>query len=544
MVLTSNKCFIPYCDKLPCSLKRVFLDIAECKFKTKALVSILDVKNSIESQYKSFVVIENIFDCLQILSHAISNSTCVSFSENADIFDMKVLQVFECKCGSQTEVFNDPLKCINFYIEDNAKFASQNIEEIIRMQMSEKTYKVCSKKLCNVRESKRNLKLISTGPDCIVIRFIWRGKSEPQRVHDLIKPNLRLSDIINAPFEDKYNLVAILSQDDMFYYNKREWIHSYRNFFDIKQMVNYITCKQQVVDMLIFEKPSRIVENYKSTVREIEENKTPTREIPKGLYNTSKDIGFTPSIKKWFCIKCKTLNHDSEYLCIKCHSLKASSDPWTCKFCGTSNILASTLCKSCRNERSYVEQAKVDFAKTRLRCEKCYEFTEKGGICNKCFLSSSNESLIKPLSSSMNYYFPTASEKKNTSQVMCSVCRSVTCTLYLCIACLETSTSNYCSKCKKDSKFVCMGCYKSNKPIVSKGSTETPARRSKSMLKATLCFKCKNSITNSEKRNCVNCKKRVMEFPCKKCNSAGTNNKYACDRCFIEIAAKNPTRTS
>ena len=601
MVLTSNKCLLPYCDKLPCALKRIFLDIAECKTNKKSLVSIIDVKTCIESQYKNSMVIENILDCLHIFSHAICNGTCNAASENADIFDIKAFQTFECKCGSKTEVFNDPLKCINFYIEDRCKHLGQSIEEIIRIQMREKSYKICSRKYCEIRESKRDLKILNTGPDCIIIKFIWREKSQMQRVYDLIKPVLRLSDIISVSVEDTYNLVAISSKEDLFYYGKREWMHSYRSFFDIKQLLNYTTSRNQVVDSLIFAKASPIVEIPKSPMRIIEENKTLNIERPKSLYNTTKDTEINSSIKRWLCLKCSNLNHCSLYMCSKCNGLKVNQHTWICNFCSAYNVPANAQCKGCRKNRIVSEEVKTNSLETGYRCEKCSNLSEKLGICTNCIMSSSQESIEKPLSSSMNYYYQTSTEKKSSSQIICSICKSsaystllciaclepsssnlctkcktlsklvcvvcyrsnklitstksssqIICSIckssaystLLCIACLEPSSSNLCTKCKTLSKFVCVVCYRSNKLITPKASSESSAKRSKSALRPSLCYKCKNSVTNSEKRNCVNCRKRALATPCKNCNLVGINIKYACDKCFHEISGRTPTRNN
>lgn len=537
MFLDANQCKLPYCKKICCLIKDIWIKIGKSDEDNKADINLNGLFDRMQIEYGDDFLIDSLGDSLQILMHSFNRSSCLEFMKGYNVY-MNIKQIFTCECGKIFDCVDDSL---NILVDVESNFIG-DFEYLIRNQFYSKTYNLCSDRNCKVTKSKMRPNLNQL-PEYFIIKLSWKTNIKVP-IYNLIKETINLSRIFYSDSNDLYSLSAVTNEEDIYYNYKGSWYRNYNSFQSLNELKNYFIASDISIELLVYERTAESVNSGIGKILSIEKP-------PLYLNGSSKKLIDGSQYKflgSWTCGNCNNINLDKFQVCEKCEEIKQGVNGWLCKRCKYFNQKSYMICEICNEDSKKIEELKSPQSASYARCPKCKSLCYDPKNCSNCTKkidqigyktvghmfriagSSANPSDRRSTSKPTPLLKATEIKCKNSNEHIGP---------FYCNACFERSDTSICKKCKNYSIFICLFCYKKIKCNVCGFTLQNEIcmncvekKRPKSVYKKKTCSECKSTLNISEERNCKNCLSRVRALPCPKCNRFDLKIQYICDSCL------------
>ena len=478
-ILESPNCGNFCCENLACILKETFKD-ADRYLSTASRgpqVGITRLIDAIHKTYSSKACTETLLDLLLLFFHSFSNAKCSSqFTPGCSL---KLNNKFQCKCGKSQSIPSEA-NFLSIQINSFTSFIGESIQRVLKTQLENQTYKMCSNSLCAHKESRKTLE-ITQAPVFMIFKLNWNEDTDQDYVYRSIKSEFNLTDFNQGLFK-VYKACVFLSETKVFYEECGEWFAGTENYYGFSKMVERVSRDRTRIIAVIYKRNAEVAHSASNTL---------TDGLIQSPMIRSKQTAASP-LKQQNCYKCSLTSEKC-----KCY-IKL------CQKCNRNVPATGIICETCRGDPT----GNMYSTFSTKKCSVCGKNITQGTQCASCSI---------PKTDSTSSF---STKKQPELSTKCMTC-SIQMTEGFCNYCSNFSTSVPCPICKTKI-FTCQAC-----------KSRTPARRTSSSsaaIQKKKCSFCPSLLKKDEELNCSKCLVAKSALPCRTCYN--TPIQYICTPCM------------
>lgn len=498
-----------------------------------------NIMNILTQEY-SGVIIEDIFDALNVIFHAIHNTSasCTPMCPVHKAVSSDIIEKIVCKCGySIKNNIGTSLYYHLIYLKNSIKYLKQ-----FKVQNTQTKCFKC-KSTCDKSTS------LNDNPNYVLFKIVDDRKTDRKYTYESIDKAFEIGKIFDTPSSQRYELAFILVKANSLY--KCFFIHKNTSciyngeFFSITQAFELISLDNLAIVGLIYS----IVDDEDSVIL--------------NSYNTINSK--TSKLVENLC-ECGSKCSTGENICERCNTLektaKIKKAPENlCKFkniyCTVDNNCELCLGKSTKNKEEIKNSETVHKSVSKCTCTlQLMGKNEKCAYCISKFKSIQIRSPEDPLSKSYNDKKTSIKIKSvaqkclNCQQILesttcrcksnafitskCCVCLFQYRYNLICFACGGKVEGGTCRTCENaPEKLICEDCNLKNCDAC-RNSLRTCKCRESQASKTIKCFQCAKEIKSTDANYCRHCKNSIMakNSECKRCKNPLDLNSFICYACL------------